>query len=70
MQIKQKKAAKKIAAMMYASLQQFSEKEQEKRIKEITSVTIKPGRKLSGKSAKPSSTRVNRPLSRRVSTAR
>jgi hypothetical protein len=55
---------------MNASLQQFSEKEQEKRIKEIASVKIKAGRKLSGKSAKPSSTRASRPLSRRASTAR
>ena len=70
MQTKQIRAAKKIAAIMYASLQQLSEKEQEKRIREIASVAIKPGRKLSGKSAKPSSTRASRPLSRRVSTAR
>jgi hypothetical protein len=70
MQTKQKKAAKKIATIMYAGLQQFSEKEQEKRLKEIAKITIKPGRKLSGKSPKPSSTRASRPLSRRVVTAR
>jgi hypothetical protein len=70
MQTKQKRAATKIAAIMHASLEQFSEKEQEKRIKEIAGVKVKAGRKLSGKSAKPSSTRASRPLSRRASTAR
>ncbi len=47
MQAKQKRAAKKIAAIMHAGLQQFSKKEQEKRLKEIAKITIKPGRLVS-----------------------
>ncbi len=70
MQTKQKKAAQKLAAIMYASLQQFSEEEQQKRLKEIQKVAVKSGRKPSGKSPKLSSTRANRPSRRRAATAR
>jgi hypothetical protein len=38
---REKKAARKIAEIMYASLQQFSEEEQERRIKEIHKIAIK-----------------------------
>lgn len=34
----QKKAAQEIAEIMYASLQKFSEKEQEKRVKDIQKI--------------------------------
>jgi hypothetical protein len=36
---RQKKAARRVAEIMYASLQQFSEEEQEKRIKEIHKIS-------------------------------
>jgi hypothetical protein len=69
MQTKQKKAAQKIATIMYASLQQFSEEEQQKRLKEIQKVAVKTTRKPSGKSPKLSSTRASRPSRRRAATA-
>jgi hypothetical protein len=37
---RQKKAARKVAEIMYASLQQFSEEEQEKRINEIHKIAL------------------------------
>jgi hypothetical protein len=70
MQSKQRKAAKQIADIMYASLQQFSEKEQQKRIKEIQKIPVKTVRKPTGKSPKPSSTRASRPSRRRAATSR
>jgi hypothetical protein len=39
--LKQKKAARKIAEIMYQSLQQFSEEEQDKRIKQVEKVVSK-----------------------------
>jgi hypothetical protein len=36
---RQKKAARRVAEIMHASLQQFSEEEQEKRIKEIHKIS-------------------------------
>jgi hypothetical protein len=41
---KQKKAAQEIAAIMYASLQQFSEREQQKRLNEIQKIGANAGR--------------------------
>jgi hypothetical protein len=70
MQRKQKKGAQKIAAIMFASLQQFSEEEQQKRLKEIQKVAVKASRKPSDKSPKLSSTRASRPSRRRAATAR
>jgi len=69
MQTKQRKAAEKVAAIMYASLQQFSEEEQQKRLKEIQTIGVKASRKPSGKSPKLSSTRANRPSRRRAAVA-
>jgi hypothetical protein len=37
---RQKKAAKEVAELMYASLRRFSEEEQEKRIKEIHKIAM------------------------------
>jgi hypothetical protein len=56
---RQKKAARKVAEIMYASLQQFSQEEQEKRIKEIHKIAMKTGAKPSRKPSKRSSTREN-----------
>jgi hypothetical protein len=42
-QTKQRNAAKKIAEIMYGSLQQFSEKEQQKRVREIQQIGKKAG---------------------------
>jgi hypothetical protein len=39
--IKQSKAAEQIAEIMYASLQKFSEREQEKRVKGIQKIAAK-----------------------------
>src|SRR6266704_1165988 len=49
---RRKKAARKVAEIMYASLQQFSEDEQERRIKEIHKIAAKAGAKLSRKPSK------------------
>ena len=69
-QTKQKKAAQEIAAIMHTSLQQFSEEEQQKRLKQIQKIAAKASRKSSGKSPKLSSTRASRPSRRRAATAR
>jgi hypothetical protein len=69
-QTKQKKAAREIAAIMYASLQQFPQEEQQKRLEQIQKIAGKSSRKPSGKSSKLSSTRGIRPSRRRASTAR
>ena len=67
---KQKKAAEEIAEIMYASLQQFSEDEQDRRVKDIQKIAASAGRKPSGKSAKRSSTRASRPSRRRAAAPR
>jgi hypothetical protein len=69
-QTKQKKAAQEIAEIMYASLQQFSEEEQDRRVKDIQKIGATAGRKRSGKSPKLSSTRASRPSPRRAATPR
>ena len=66
MSVKQKKAAREIAEIMYASLQQFPEDEQRERIKEIEQIPIKKR----GKSSKRASTRASRPSRRRAATPR
>lgn len=62
---KQKKAARKVAEIMYASLQQFSEEEQNRRMKEIHKIALKAGskirRKLSKRSSTPRNSHVSRP---------
>ena len=40
---RQKRAARKVAEIMYASLQKFSEEEQERRMKEIHTIALKAG---------------------------
>jgi hypothetical protein len=40
---RQRKAAAKIAEIMYASLQQFPKEEQERRIREIHKIAVKAG---------------------------
>ena len=65
---RQKKAAKEIAEIMYASLQQFSKEEQERRLKEIHKIAVKS--KPSRKPSKRSSTRGNSRVSRPASAAR
>ena len=69
-QTKQKKAAQEIAAIMHTSLQQFSEEEQQKRLKEIQKIAVKVSRKPSGKSPKLSSTRASRRSRWRAAAAR
>ena len=44
---RQKRAARKVAEIMYASLQLFSEEEQERRTKEIRNIAGKAGSKPS-----------------------
>jgi hypothetical protein len=39
--MKRRKAAEQIAEIMYASLQKFSEREQEKRVKDIQKIAAK-----------------------------
>jgi hypothetical protein len=63
---KQKKAAEEIAEIMYTSLQQFSEEEQDRRVKDIARIGANGGRKPNGKSPKRSSTRASRPSRRRA----
>jgi hypothetical protein len=67
---RQKKAARKVAEIMYASLQQFSEEEQERRIKEIHKIAVKAGVKPSRKPSKRSATRENPRISRPAATTR
>ena len=42
---RQKKAAKEVAEILYASLQQFSREEQERRMKDIHKIAMKAGSK-------------------------
>jgi hypothetical protein len=67
---KHKKAARKIAEIMHESLQQFSDEEQQKKIKEVEKIASKIGIKPTGKPSKRSSTRATRPSRRRSATAR
>src|ERR1700687_5383747 len=67
---RQKKAARKVAEIMYASLQQFPEEEQERRIKEIHKIALKSRSKPSRKPSKHSSTRANPRVSRPAARVR
>src|SRR5580704_4536152 len=67
---RQKKAAREVAEIMYASLQQFSAEEQERRISEIHKVAAKAEVKPSRKPSKRSATRANPRRSRPASTTR
>jgi len=67
---KQKKAAEEIAEIMYASLQQFSEVEQDRRVKDIQKIGANAGRKPSGKAPKRSFTRPSRSSARRAAAPR
>jgi len=68
--LRQKKAARKIAKIMYESLQQFPEEEQQIRIKEVKKIASRIPVKPTGKPSKRSSTRATRPSRRRSATAR
>ena len=65
---RQKKAARQVAEIMYASLQQFSAEEQERRMKEIHKIAMKaaskPNRKPSKRSSTRATPRVSRPAAR------
>jgi len=67
---RQKRAAKAVAEILYASLQQFSAEEQETRMKEIHKIAMKAGTKPSRKPSKRSSTRANPRVSRRAARVR
>jgi hypothetical protein len=67
---RQKKAARKVAEILYASLQQFSEDEQERRMKEIHKLALKAGPKANRKPSKRSSTRANPRVSRPAARVR
>lgn len=43
---REKRAAKKVAEILYASLRQFPEKEQERRMREIRKIAVKAGAKV------------------------
>jgi len=66
--VRQKKAAREVAEILYASLQQFSEEEQGRRMKEIHKIAVKAGAKQNRRPSKRSSTqgnsRVSRPAAR------
>lgn len=67
---RQKRAAGKIAEIMYASLQQFSKEEQERRIKEIHKIAVKAIAKPNRRPSKRFSTRGNPRVSRPAATVR
>jgi len=67
---KEKKAAKKIAAIMYKSLQKFSPEEQEQRLHEIRGITSRIARKPSDKTSKPAPIRGSRRVSRPAAARR
>jgi hypothetical protein len=59
---KQRKAAKALARMMYASLEEVPQQERRRRLEEIHGIAVKINRRT-GKSSKRGSTRANRPVS-------
>lgn len=67
---RQKKAAREVAEILYASLQQFSLAEQERRMKEIHKIALKAGSKPNRKPSKRSSTRANPRVSRPAARVR
>jgi hypothetical protein len=50
--VTQKRAARKVAEIVYTSLQKFSEEEQEQRMKEIHKIALKAGANPNRKSSK------------------
>jgi len=68
--VKQKRAARAVAEILYASLQQFSEEEQGRRMKEIHKIAVKAGTKPNRRPSKHSSTRVNSRVSRPAARVR
>jgi hypothetical protein len=66
---RQKKAAKEVAEILYASLQQFSEEEREKRMKDIHEIAMRAGAK-NRKPSKRSSIRANARVSRPAAKSR
>ena len=68
--VRQKKAAKEIAKIMYESLQQFSASEQTHRMTEIHRVGLKVAQVRHRKSSKHVSTRANSRVSPLVSALR
>lgn len=67
---RQKRAAKEVANILYASLQQFSKEEQERRMKDIRKIAMKAGTKPNRKPSKRSSTPANPRVSRRAARVR
>jgi hypothetical protein len=67
---RQKKAARQVAELMYASLQQFPEEEQNSRMKKIHKIALEAGIKPNRKPSKRSSTRANPRVSRPASRVR
>ena len=67
---RQKRAARRVAEILYASLQQFSEEEQERRMKEIHKIAVKAGAKPNRRSSKRSSTQENSRVSRPAARVR
>ena len=65
---RQKKAARKVADILYKSLQQFPAEEQERRIQQIHRLALQAGAKPSRKPSKRSSTRANPHVSRPAAT--
>jgi hypothetical protein len=63
-------AASEVAEIVYAWLQQFSEEEQQKRMKEIHKMAMKTEVKPSRKLSKRSSTQANSPVSRPAARVR
>jgi hypothetical protein len=61
---KQKKAAQEVAEILYASLQQFSKEEQERRMKKIHTIALAAGTKPSRTPSKHSATQANPRVSR------
>ncbi len=67
---KQKRAASAVAEILYASLQQFSEEEQGRRMKEIHKISLKAGAKPNRRPSKRSSTRGNSRVSQPAARVR
>jgi hypothetical protein len=67
---RQKKAAREVAEILYASLQQFSQEEQKQRMKEIHKIAMKAGSKPNRRPSKRSSTQGNSRVSRPASGLR
>jgi hypothetical protein len=67
---KRKKAAQEVAEILYASLQQFSKEEQERRMKKIHTIALAAGTKPSRTPSKRSAIQANPRVSRRAARVR